>query len=209
MKIKTITAIILCFAALAGCKHQDQPANIAKQHATNQQDQRSQKIAALTDMQQNQAAQQYARTFLGKKAPSFSFADQNGNIHSLQSFKGKKVLLEFASTACPTCQHVHPVLSRWTKKQKQIHWIQVFPIEPKASVERFLKRTHDESQHLVLMMSGHPDATSPDRLIEQYQIDYVPTFLFIDESGKIQMTYIGNVDEATLDHLNRLAFQEK
>ncbi|TCK01317.1 UNVERIFIED_ORG: redoxin [Anoxybacillus amylolyticus] len=209
MKIRTIVATILCFTTLIGCAHQDQTLKTTEQHETQKEDQRSKKIDALMDMQQSQAAQQYAATFLGKQAPNFSFADQNGTIHSLQTFKGKKVLLEFASTSCPTCQHVQPILNRWIKKQEQLHWIEVFPIEPKTAVERFLKRTSDKGNHLVLMASDHPNTTTPEQLIEQYKIDYVPTFLFIDESGTIQMTYIGNVDETTLDRLNRLAFQSK
>ncbi len=34
---------------------------------------------------------------VGTKAPSFSLPDQNGNIHTLEEYKGKKVILYFYS----------------------------------------------------------------------------------------------------------------
>ena len=37
----------------------------------------------------------------GTKAPAFSLPDQNGDMHTLEEYRGKKVILYFY----PKCQH--------------------------------------------------------------------------------------------------------
>jgi peroxiredoxin len=47
-----------------------------------------------------------------RRAPDFELADYTGKKFSLESFRGKVVLLEFFRSGCPTCQQEAPFLEK-------------------------------------------------------------------------------------------------
>lgn len=179
---------------------------------TNKEDVNRAKTEEVTNQEeelfQSEQTKTYEKQFVGEKAKNFTLLDTKGNIRSLEDFKGKYIVLQFATTTCPTCQHVQPIVHEWMKKQSdEVVWIEMFPIEPKETVETFLKRTNSKDDHVVLVFDQSKEATIPDKIIDMYKLDYVPTFLFIDKTGTIQAAHIGDINEYMLNKLKEKSFK--
>lgn len=195
---------LLCATILVACQKTDEK--------TNKEDVNRSKTEEVAkseeELFQSEQTKAYEKQFVGKKAKSFTLSDTKGNVHSLEDFKGKNVVLQFATTSCPTCQHVQPIVHEWIKKQSdEVVWIEVFPIEPKETVETFLKRTNSKDDHVVLVFDQAKETTIPDKIIDMYKLDYVPTFLFIDKTGTIKAAHIGNINEYMLNKLKEKSFK--
>jgi peroxiredoxin len=51
-----------------------------------------------------------------RRAPGFSLPDAKQNLHDLQDYRGRWVLLDFMKTDCPHCAELSPVLEEAAKK---------------------------------------------------------------------------------------------
>ena len=129
---------------------------------------------------------------VGSKAPEFTLPDQNGELHSLSDYKGKKVLLYFyprdntpgcTKQACGYSQRIDALADKNTV-------ILGVSKDTVASHERF-----EEKQDLKITILADPERT----VIEAYDVwkekknygkvsmGVVRTTYLIDESGTIIM----------------------
>ena len=164
-----------------------------------------QKAISLTKnprMKQSLESELEQLKFLGKPAPSIS-ADVwiNSRSMTLESLKGKVVVVDFWATWCNPCRTVIPVLADIYKKYKNkglvvIGFTKLYgryrdEKETRASV------TKDEEVSLIKKFSERHQINYPVAIsfegkdFETYKISGIPSMIFINKNGNIEYIKIG------------------
>lgn len=116
-----------------------------------------------------------------KKAEEFKLWDLSGNAVSLDSYKGKSVLLVFFDTWCPYCRDEMPAIESIYKKYRS-NKFNVIAISIKEDV--------DTVQHFVARYK----LSFPVFLDEQgdaahfYKVRYIPRLFILSGSGEIKFS---------------------
>ncbi|OMP32351.1 peroxiredoxin [Mangrovimonas sp. DI 80] len=127
----------------------------------------------------------------GTVLKELTLVDMDNNTHTLESLKGKVVVLDFWFMHCKSCIEGFPDLNALKKKFKG-EPVEFFAItfDDKAAVETFLK-THELDFTII------PNARP---VIDQFKVSYYPYNVIIDQNGN--MEFIENI--MLLDVYNNL-----
>lgn len=119
---------------------------------------------------------------LGKPALPFSVTDINGNNYSLESLKGKVIVINFWFVECKPCVMEMPELNKLVKKyeNKEVVFIG-FAMNEKDKIEQFLKKT----KFSYSIIPGAKD------VVATYGIASFPTHLVIDKNSNITFAVNG------------------
>jgi len=136
-------------------------------------------------------------------APNFELQNLEGKTVSLQSFRGKPVMINFWATWCIPCAEEMPFLQEindeWTSKG--LVFLSIDTGEDVTKASGYMERGGYEFTVLV----------DPNNEVAiRYGIQYLPTTLIIDRDGKLLATKIGgffNKAEIENDYLS-LVFPE-
>lgn len=152
----------------------------------------------------SQVFRDYALKEIGKVASDFELKNIKGETVKLSSFKGKKVVIEFTKYTCSQCKKSAPFIEQLAKQDKDTVYITIFPKDTKADVERFYTETNLPVNQNAIAGKDNGDKMT---LIKDYALTSVPTLIFIDETGKISLTSIGNFDDKELQSSLNVAFK--
>lgn len=139
---------------------------------------------------------------VGKQAPGFTLEDLNGQKVSLDSFKGKPLLINFWATWCGPCKIETPWLVELNQKYAGKDGFQIISIDSegddatpsdkatwnrdRASVAKFVKL---EKMPYLVLLGG-------DSLEKPYGgLDAMPTSFYVDRTGKIIGSQMGITSE--------------
>ncbi|WP_346880964.1 TlpA disulfide reductase family protein [uncultured Algibacter sp.] len=113
---------------------------------------------------------------IGTKAPAFVVTDINGNEYSLNSLKGKIIVMNFWYIACKPCVMEMPDLNKLVKdyKSKDVVFIG-FATNNKEEVKSFLNNN-------VFSYNIIPNSKN---IAKEYGVIGYPTHIIIDENSKI------------------------
>jgi len=121
----------------------------------------------------------------GQPAPLFSAEEFNGGALSLQSLRGRVVLLNFWSSACPPCRIEMPELEK-IKRRYAGRGLRVIGITemdpPRDQVRDFLEQT-GVTYPILLDPAG--------RIGALYALEAHPTSIVIDARGIVRYTNVG------------------
>jgi thiol-disulfide isomerase/thioredoxin len=138
-----------------------------------------------------QPAQTAGRTDLtGTVAPTFKGVSLDGKVYSLESLKGKTVLLDFWASWCGPCIRSMPTMEKLNAEYKTqgLVVLAVDVDETRETVDKFLKTKPMDYPVLMGSESGIPAA---------YGVTVFPTFVLIGPDGKIAAHQFG-FNEAAL-----------
>jgi peroxiredoxin len=118
----------------------------------------------------------------GQPAPAFTAVDIQGKPVSLESLRGKKVLLDFSVIGCGYCKLALDHLNQSNFKLKDgIVGIYLNPVDKKPKMESYGQRVH-------IPFTVVPDARE---LGKMYGVFGYPTFYLINEQGIIEKVVVG------------------
>ncbi|MBJ6367804.1 peroxiredoxin family protein [Snuella sedimenti] len=125
------------------------------------------------------------------KAPNFSLNTLEGNTVSLESYKGKFVVIHIATTWCPFCNAEAPYLEELYQdyKGKNVEVLLIDVKEPKNLVQEKLREKYNLSFPILLDEDGLVAASyAPDDVLPDLARDEVmlASNLLIDPDGNIQ-----------------------
>lgn len=136
---------------------------------------------------------------LGRPAAAFSLTTFAGSPLSLESLRGKVVMLNFWASWCvPACYEEAPTLERtWLAyKDKGVTVVGIDVQDKEEAAREFLARF------------GHSFPNAPDprgRVSVDYGVYGVPETFFIDRKGRVRFKHVGALtDEIARRHLDAL-----
>jgi cytochrome c biogenesis protein CcmG/thiol:disulfide interchange protein DsbE len=124
----------------------------------------------------------------GKKAPDFQLKTLDGETVSLESLRGRPVLINFWATWCVPCRAEVPILqqlhesSEWRTRGLAILAVNLG--EQNALVQDFI-----EAFNLSFMILIDSD----QRVAMRYNAAYIPTTYFVDKDGIIRDIKVGAI----------------
>ena len=128
-----------------------------------------------------------------KPAPDFKIAVFDGGEMSLDSLKGKPVVLNFWASWCyPACSEEAPLLeSTWRKyKEQGLTMVGVAIQDKEANAREFMRR-------FKFTFPNGPDPGS--KISIDYGVYGVPETYFIDRQGRIAYKHVGVLTPALLE----------
>ena len=120
----------------------------------------------------------------GSEPPAFELADLQGEVHNLDSYIGKPLIINFWGTFCPPCRNEMPALqAEYEKWQGQgLELIGINLSEDRVSVQQFASSVGAKFPILL---------DRNKRTEKRYGLKEYPTTYFIDAKGKIQDIVVG------------------
>ena len=116
-------------------------------------------------------------------APPFELTDVNGETVSLESLRGKVVLLDFWATWCAPCIMIMPILEELQAEfPDDLVLLGVNFQEAKEDVSAFL---NDRELNVRALLDSQAEVA------DLYQVDSLPTQILIDQEGRIVARQIG------------------
>jgi len=136
-------------------------------------------------------------------APEFALPDLGGQVHTLQSFRGRNILLNFWSVRCLACQQELGMFQKsypgWVTKGLLPVAINVDDPSQAAAVQGFIR----EQGYRFPILLANDDVIAIYTILYRYLFDRrrnlgVPTSFQIDTEGSIVKVYQGVVDHEDL-----------
>ena len=116
----------------------------------------------------------------GNPAPQFAYPDINGDVVSLNDFKGKYVYVDVWATWCGPCKTELPHLEKLQEefKDKNIVFVSISIDDDQEPWKKMIKEKNMKG--VQLFAKGWKSA-----IMKDYKINGIPQFILIDREGKI------------------------
>lgn len=138
--------------------------------------------------------QYYTPVKIGGVAPDIQATTVNGKAFTLDSFRGKPVLLNFFTPWCPPCIEETPDLSAFAKQYgNKVHVVMIDRGDGEGLVQQYVAKYHLPKSITVLL--------SPyDNWSPRYGVTGQPETFFITSNGNVADHLIGPLTESQMIH---------
>jgi cytochrome c biogenesis protein CcmG/thiol:disulfide interchange protein DsbE len=150
-------------------------------------------------------APEYVSPLAGKAAPAFSLEDLSGNKVSLESYKGKAVLVNFWATWCAPCKIETPWLVE-LRDQYTAQGFEILGISAEGDgVGKDDKAAWDKDKAVIAksvqqLHMQYPVLIDGDSISEQWGgLDELPMSFFVDRTGKVVAVQMGLTSKADIE----------
>jgi peroxiredoxin len=150
-------------------------------------------LELLTEIQEHKIIaenirEKVTKLMVGFEPPKFELLDIEGNLVSLENYKGKYVYLSFCTTISYACIKEFGMLQKLYEKHKNDFEIVVICMDESLSqVKRFVD------------LKGYPfkflHYGNQSEVFKDYDIRVFPTYYFIDKEGKLAMSPAPSPDQ--------------
>ncbi len=130
---------------------------------------------------------------IGRPAPNFSLALVGGGSPvSLESLRGRPVVVNFWATWCVPCFEEHAALTSAARAFGDVQFLGIVYEDEEPRTQAFLQQR----------VSSYPSLMDPDgRTAIAYGVFGVPETFFIDPVGRLIDKYVGPLDHQTIASL--------
>ena len=125
---------------------------------------------------------------VGEMAPDFTLKNTKGTSVSLESLRGKWVVLDFWATWCGPCKASMPHLKEYY--EKYAGKFEVLGIAGSSKEEDWKTMVKDMKLPWINVINPQNTAEKED-VLKLYSIEAFPTYIIIDKEGKIYKKFIG------------------
>ncbi len=115
-------------------------------------------------------------------APAFSVQSLDGHNVTLESFRGKRVILHFWATWCAVCRREFSMLNSLARELPDNTALLTLVAADDADAVRSLAQEHKLE---------YPIAIASDELVRRFKVHAFPTNYFLDEEGRITSSSVG------------------
>ena len=158
-------------------------------------------------------AKNYLKLAPDEKAPDFELPDSAGVMHKLSDYKGKVVYIDFWGTWCYPCiQEIPNAIKLQEKyKDKPVEFIYIALEYGEENIEGWKTFIAGKDEGLGKILEGKPfpgvhlvaEKQFHNKEIAPYQINFAPTFVLIDQEGKMVKARAERPDEIS-EQLDKL-----
>lgn len=126
---------------------------------------------------------------VGSKAPNFEGKTLNSKELKLSDYSGKVVLIDFWASWCPPCREEMPQLIKFYRAHKDTSFqlIAVNIDDNKDNVTHFLDKLFPEPSFPIVL-------DNTQKIPPLFNIQAMPTTIFIDKKGKVRYWHNGYKD---------------
>jgi len=119
-------------------------------------------------------------------APLFTLTDIDGDECALSALRGKIVVLDFFATWCGPCEpelvHLAELYEAYSGNEVSIMSVSVDPVHDTVERLQQFRVVHEISWTIARDTAG---------VANQYNIEYIPTLVIVDQRGGIQYRHVG------------------
>jgi len=139
--------------------------------------------------------------YAGSIAPNFSVQSLSGGEQSLESLKGKVVLVNFWATWCVPCREEMPAIQSAYDAHKDEGFV-VMGIDERESADEVTRYMHELDLHFPLYLDAD------GKVGRQYRVFGLPTSVLVGRDGVIREVVIGGMNLNSLDaNVKKMLFQ--
>lgn len=126
----------------------------------------------------------------GNPIPQINYPDVKGTKHNLETYKGKKLLIDFWASWCGPCRAAIPKLKKLYANHKK-DGLAILSISIDDSKDAWIKAMNDEKMPWQQLLSPDKNET-----MRKFLFSGIPTMYMVDEQGKIIGSFTGYTPEA-------------
>ena len=120
----------------------------------------------------------------GQQAPDFTLQTLEGEEVSLSDYRGKKVMINFWATWCPPCRAEMPDMEKFYQNE-DIVILAVNLTETESGLKEVQQFRDEFNLSFPILLDKKVEVAN------KYEINPVPTSVFVDEDGKIDSVMLG------------------
>jgi len=151
------------------------------------------------------------KTMIDLPAPGFTLKDFEGNTVSLESLKGKTVVVDFWATWCGPCKASFPAMQMAVNKYKsdpnvKFLFIHTWERGTETPTEDAKKYINEMKYDFTVLMDLKDSETGINKAIDGFKVSGIPTKFIIDKNGHIRfrMTGFSGGNDAAVEELSAM-----
>ncbi|HLZ89171.1 MAG TPA: TlpA disulfide reductase family protein, partial [Puia sp.] len=151
-----------------------------------------------------------SRQMIDLPAPSFTLQDLDGHTVSLDSLRGKTVVVDFWATWCGPCKASFPAMQMAVNKYRDsndVRFLFIHTWEHDDTATRAARQFIVAKQYpFQVLMDLKDKTTGSNRVVEDYKVSGIPTKFVIDRNGRIRFRLTGfeGGNDAAVDELTAM-----